>query len=62
MNIEENNTIAPRKSVNLNICGGNHKLVEIEEVTLVPTPPVEYRKKENALGERNVSYLSLIHI
>jgi len=61
MNTEENNNIAPRKSVNLNICGGNHSLVSLEEVANVPTPPVEYRKKENAQGVRNVSYQPVAH-
>jgi hypothetical protein len=61
MNIEENTTIAPRKSVNLNICGGNRTLVDYDLVKAVPTPPVEYRKKENALGERNVSYQPIAH-
>ena len=61
MNTEENNNIAPRKSVNLSICGGNHKLVDLEQVSLVPTPPVEYRQKENANGERAVSYQPIAH-
>jgi hypothetical protein len=61
MNTEENTTIAPRKSVNLSICGGNHSLVSIEKVASVPTPPVEYRKKENAQGVRNVSYQPVAH-
>jgi len=61
MNNEENNNIAPRKSVNLNICGGNHSLVELEQVANVPTPPVEYRKKENAKGIRNISYQPVAH-
>jgi len=59
MNNTENN-IAPRK-VNLNICGGNHNLVNFDEVVNVPTPPVEYRKKENANGERAVSYQPVAH-
>jgi len=61
MNTEENNNIAPRKSVNLSICGGNHSLVSIEQVASVPTPPVEYRKKENAQGVRNISYQPVAH-
>ena len=61
MNTEENNNIAPRKSVNLSICGGNHSLVSIERVASVPTPPVEYRKKENAQGVRNISYQPVAH-
>jgi hypothetical protein len=61
MNNEENNTIAPRKSVNLNICGGNHKLYEVDEIRAVPTPPVEFRKKENRNGERPISYQPVAH-
>jgi len=61
MNIEENNNIAPRKSVNLNICGGNHSLVSLDQVANVPTPPVEYRRKENAQGVRNISYQPVAH-
>ena len=61
MNTEENTNIAPRKSVNLNICGGNRTLVDYDLVKAVPTPPVEYRKKENANGERNVSYQPIAH-
>ena len=61
MNNEENTNIAPRKSVNLNICGGNRTLVDFEDVVGVPTPPKEYRKKENANGERAVSYQPIAH-
>ncbi len=59
MNNTENN-IAPRK-VNLSICGGNHNLVDCDQVVNVPTPPVEYRKKENANGERAISYQPVSH-
>ena len=46
MNNEENTqTTSPK--VNLHICGGNRSLVDFEQVVGVPTPPVEYRKKEN---------------
>jgi hypothetical protein len=61
MNITENTTDTPRKSVNLHICGGNRTLVEFDQVVGVPTPPVEYRKKENANGERAVSYQPIAH-
>lgn len=61
MNIEENTNTTPRKSVNLHICGGNRTLVDYDLVKAVPTPPVEYRKKENANGERNVSYQPIAH-
>jgi hypothetical protein len=61
MNIEENTNTAPHKSVNLHICGGNHKLYDIDEIRAVPTPPVEFRKKENANGERTISYQPIAH-
>ena len=61
MNNNENNNIAPRKSVNLSICGGNHSLASLEEVGNVPTPPVEYRAKVNANGERTISYQPIAH-
>jgi hypothetical protein len=54
------NTIAPRK-VNLSICGGNRTLVDYDQVVGVPTPPVEFRKKENANGERAISYQPIAH-
>ena len=60
MNNEENTqTTSPK--VNLHICGGNRSLVDFEQVVGVPTPPKEYRKKENANGERAVSYQPIAH-
>ena len=59
MENQENN-IAPRK-VNLSICGGNRTLVDYDQVVGVPTPPVEFRKKENANGERAISYQPIAH-
>ena len=61
MNQSENTTTAPRKSVNLHICGGNRTLVDYDQVVGVPTPPVEFRKKENANGERAISYQPISH-
>lgn len=61
MENSENTTNTPRKSVNLSICGGNRTLVDFDQVVGVPTPPVEYRKKENANGERAVSYQPIAH-
>ena len=60
MNNTENNTSNSPK-VNLHICGGNRTLVDFKEVVNVPTPPKEYRKKENANGERAVSYQPIAH-
>ena len=60
MNITENTTSNSPK-VNLHICGGNRTLVDFDQVVGVPTPPVEYRKKENANGERAVSYQPIAH-
>ena len=59
MNNENTQSTSPK--VNLHICGGNRSLVDFEEVEKVPTPPVEYRKKENANGERAVSYQPIAH-
>ena len=61
MNNQENN-ITPRKSVNLNICGGNRTLVDYELVQSVPTPPVSYRSKPNKkTGELAVSHQPIAH-
>jgi hypothetical protein len=59
MNTTENTNNSPK--VNLHICGGNRTLVDFDQVVGVPTPPVEYRKKENANGERAVSYQPIAH-
>jgi hypothetical protein len=59
MNNENTQSTSPK--VNLHICGGNRSLVDFEQVVGVPTPPVEYRKKENANGERAVSYQPIAH-
>jgi hypothetical protein len=61
MNNTENTQVTPRKSVNLHICGGNRSLVDFEQVVGVPTPPIEFRKKENANGERAISYQPIAH-
>ena len=58
----ETNTIAPRKSVNLHICGGNRTLVDYELVEKVPTPAVSYRNKPNKkTGEVAVSHQPIAH-
>lgn len=59
MNNENTQSTSPK--VNLHICGGNRSLVDFEQVVAVPTPPKEYRKKENANGERAVSYQPIAH-
>lgn len=59
MNNENTQSTSPK--VNLHICGGNRSLVDFEQVVGIPTPPVEYRKKENANGERAVSYQPIAH-
>ena len=56
-----NNTQNNSQKVNLHICGGNRTLVDFDQVVGVPTPPVEYRKKENANGERAISYQPIAH-
>ena len=55
------NTESNSPKVNLHICGGNRTLVDFDQVVGVPTPPVEYRKKENANGERAISYQPIAH-
>lgn len=59
MNNENTQSTSPK--VNLHICGGNRSLVDFEQVVGIPTPSVEYRKKENANGERAVSYQPIAH-
>jgi|TARA_R110002167_G_C12596266_1_gene644696 hypothetical protein len=54
------NTATPRK-VDLRICGGQHNLVDIEDVIQVSTPSVEYREKLNRNGERSISYQPISH-
>ena len=62
MNNTENNNIAPRKSVDLDICGGNRTLVDYKLVEAVPTPPVSYRSKPNKkTGELAVSHQPIAH-
>lgn len=62
MNNTENNNIAPRKSVDLEICGGNRTLVDYKLVEAVPTPPVSYRSKPNKkTGELAVSHQPIAH-
>jgi hypothetical protein len=58
-NTENTQTTSPK--VNLHICGGNRTLVDFDQVVGVPTPPVEYRKKENKNGERAISYQPIAH-
>jgi hypothetical protein len=62
MNNTENNDNAPRKSVNLHICGGNRTLVDFEQVQAVPTPLPSYRNKPNKrTGEIAVSHQPIPH-
>ena len=62
MNTEQNTNIAPRKSVNLHICGGNRTIVDFEEVQAVPTPMPTMRTKPNKkTGELAVSHQPIAH-
>tara|TARA_A100001011_G_scaffold127031_1_gene133916 strand:+ start:729 stop:1601 length:873 start_codon:yes stop_codon:yes gene_type:complete len=62
MNTEENTNIAPRKSVNLHICGGNRTIVDFDEVQAVPTPMPTMRTKPNKrTGEFAVSHQPIAH-
>ena len=59
---QSENIIAPRKSVNLHICGGNRTLVDYELVQSVTTPPVSYRNKPNKkTGELAISHQPIAH-
>lgn len=62
MNTEENTNTAPRKSVNLHICGGNRTIVDFDEVQAVPTPLPTMRTKPNKrTGEFAVSHQPIAH-
>lgn len=50
-----------QKTNNLRICGGEHKVVEIDQVKAVQTPPIEFRKELNKSGERSISYQPISH-
>lgn len=50
-----------QKTNNLRICGGEHKVVELDQVKAVTTPPIEYRKELNKNGERSISYHPIPH-
>lgn len=50
-----------QKTNNLRICGGEHKVVEIDQVRAVQTPPIEFRKELNKNGERSISYQPISH-
>lgn len=50
-----------KSKVNLRICGGEHKVVELEQVQAVNTPEVEYRKDRNKDGSLSVSYQPISH-
>jgi len=62
MNTEQNTNIAPRKSVNLHICGGNRTIVDFDEVQAVPTPMPTMRTKPNKkTGELAISHQPIAH-
>ena len=50
-----------KNKVNLRICGGQHKVVDLEQVQAVNTPEVEYRKERNKDGSLSVSYQPISH-
>ena len=50
-----------KSKVNLRICGGQHKVVDLEQVQAVNTPEVEYRKERNKDGSLSVSYQPISH-
>lgn len=62
MNTEENTNTAPRKSVDLHICGGNRTIVDFDQVQAVPTPLPTMRNKPNKrTGELAVSHQPIAH-
>ena len=50
-----------KSKVNLRICGGEHKVVDLDQVKSVNTPEVEYRKERNIDGSLSVSYQPIAH-
>ena len=50
-----------KSKVNLRICGGDHKVVELDQVQAVNTHEVEYRKERNKDGSLSVSYQPISH-
>ena len=50
-----------KSKVNLRICGGESKVVGMDEVQAVTTPEVEYRKERNKDGSLSVSYQPISH-
>ena len=50
-----------KSKVNLRICGGESKVVGIDQVDAVNTPKVEYRKERNKDGSLSVSYQPISH-
>ena len=55
------NQVEQTKKVNLRICGGEHKVVDLDEVKSVITPELEYRKERNRDGSLSVSYQPISH-
>ena len=50
-----------KSKVDLRICGGEHKVVDLDQVKSVNTPEVEYRKERNRDGSLSVSYQPISH-
>ena len=50
-----------KNKINLRICGGEHKVVDLDQVKSVNTPEVEYRKERNQDGSLSVSYQPISH-
>ena len=50
-----------KSKVNLRICGGESKVVDLDQVNAVNTPQVEYRKERNKDGSLSVSYQPISH-
>ena len=50
-----------KSKVNLRICGGESKTVDLDTVQAVTTPQKEYRKEPNKDGKHSVSYQPISH-
>ncbi len=50
-----------KSKIDLRICGGEHKVVDLDQVKSVNTPEKEYRKERNQDGSLSVSYQPISH-
>lgn len=55
------NTSNEVKRLDLTICGGEHDVVELDEVLATETPETTYREKLSVRGERVISHQPIAH-